>query len=124
MTTETAKPLSCGQAARLIKGELKKAYPGQKFKVTSHLYRRRADAGSIEIEWIEGPAQNEVERLAKRFEGADFDPLADSLTMRADAISGADFIFCRRLTTKQAQALADYDRFKRLLKGVKLGASA
>lgn len=60
--------------ARLIRKELKATYPGQKFWVRSDVY---SGGSSIDIYWIDGPSQKEVDRLTGKYSGSGFDGMID-----------------------------------------------
>jgi len=72
--TVVKKSLSCAETAKLVRGALKAAFPGQKFSVRSSTY---AGGASIRVSWIDGPTQPEVDAVVKQFEGATFDGMID-----------------------------------------------
>ncbi|MDJ0727754.1 MAG: hypothetical protein QNJ38_21850 [Prochloraceae cyanobacterium] len=66
-----SKYVSVVETAKIIREQLKKAfpkkdYPSLKFSVKSDSYSMGA---SITITWIDGPGQEEVEAITKRFQG-------------------------------------------------------
>jgi len=73
MTTETTY-ISTKDTAKLVRAALKKSFPGVKFSVKSKTY---SGGSSIDIHWTDGPRSPDVEKVAKRFEGADFDGMID-----------------------------------------------
>lgn len=66
--------LSCAETAKLIRAQLKKHFPGSKFYVRSKTY---SGGASIDIDYVDGAPLDQVERIAKSFEGADFDGMID-----------------------------------------------
>lgn len=103
--TMTVKRLTCADTAKLVRAELKRKYPGQKFSVRSHTY---AGGASISISYTGGPDQREVEGTVNWLQGADFDGMIDMKTYRDSVLvanedgsyeeirSGADFIHAQR----------------------------
>lgn len=106
-TTSSTVRLTCAQTAEQLRRTLRHSFPRVTFSVTSHKY---SGGASIDVQWSEGPSTADVERIAKRFEGATFDgsiDLKESVyTYTADGRKmrhGADYIFCTRLTAAQAE---------------------
>jgi len=60
--------------AKNIREELKRAFPGIKFKVRSEGY---SGGCSIDIHWTDGPAQSEVEKITGKYEQGHFDGMQD-----------------------------------------------
>ena len=69
--------LTCAETAKLVRGALKKAFPGQKFSVRSKTY---SGGASIDVSYTDGPTAVEVERVVGKFSGADFDGMIDLKT--------------------------------------------
>lgn len=74
MATETKRWLTTAETAKLLRKALKAAFPGVKFSVRSDVY---SGGSSIHVRWTEGPFEDEVERVAKVFEGKGFDGSID-----------------------------------------------
>lgn len=105
MTTTTY--LSCADTARLIRKALKREFPGVKFSVRSKTY---SGGASINVDWTDGPTRRDVEAVAKRYQGATFDPMIDLKSSVVSELSyeddpardgepvrfGADYVFCER----------------------------
>lgn len=93
------KYFTCAETAKMVRTALKEAFPDIKFSVRSSVYRGGA---SIRVGYIDGPNANQVEAVAKVFEGAYFDGMQDykgSCYSMVDGVSvkfGADFIFVER----------------------------
>jgi hypothetical protein len=66
--------LSVVDTAKLLRVALKKAFPGVKFSVRSSSY---SGGASIRVAWKDGPLEKAVERVAKGYEGANFDGMID-----------------------------------------------
>ena len=82
-----------------------------RFSVRSHTC---AGGASIDVRWTEGPRADQVDAVAGRFKGADFDGMTDSMSYRGHAIDGqptrfgADFIFtAREAPADKVEVLAD-----------------
>lgn len=89
----------CSETAKLVRRALKEAFPTIKFSVRSDTY---AGGASIDVNWTDGPATEDVEAVAKRFQGGYFDGMTDYKGGRVHSMNGqevhfgADFIFCHR----------------------------
>jgi len=66
--------VSVTETAKLVRGALKKAFPGVKFSVKSDKY---AGGASIDVRWTDGPCSAAVEPVAKQFQGGGFDGMID-----------------------------------------------
>lgn len=66
--------MSVADTAKLVRAALKDAFPAVKFSVRSSSY---SGGASIRIAWVDGPTTEEVDRVAKPYEGADFDGSID-----------------------------------------------
>lgn len=106
MATIERKSLSCADTAKLIRKELKSVFPDVKFSVRSSVY---SGGASIRVNWTDGPFITEVERIAKRYEGASFDGSIDLKSYNEDTLMafndkelpilvsfGSDYVFCDR----------------------------
>lgn len=60
--------------AQNIRADLKKAFPGVKFSVTS-------DFNSVNVSWTDGPIQEDVNKLVKKFQSGKFDGIDDSYNL-------------------------------------------
>jgi hypothetical protein len=69
--------LSCADTAKLIRTNLKRAFPGVKFSVRSHTY---AGGASIDVGWMDGPTEAAVKQITQGFESARFDGMIDMAT--------------------------------------------
>jgi hypothetical protein len=104
--------LSVAETAALIRKALKESFPGVKFSVRSKSY---SGGASINVDWTDGPTQQQVESVAKVFSGSYFDGMIDyqgSLyhTLDGEPVSFvADFVFCNRDHSDEAiqQAITD-----------------
>lgn len=66
--------LSCAETAKIIRGELKKRFPGQKFSVRSDVYSMGA---SIDVRWENGVSLTAVGEVVKTYESSGFDGSID-----------------------------------------------
>jgi hypothetical protein len=71
--------LSCAETAKLLRVALQRAFPGVKFRVRSEVY---SGGASISVSWTEGPSEEDVDRVAQGFVGADFDGSIDMMCYR------------------------------------------
>jgi hypothetical protein len=103
--TVTVKRLTCAETAKLVRKELKRTFPGQKFRVHSHTY---AGGASVSIGYTGGPSERTVEDAVNWLQGCDFDGSIDLKTYRDSVLvanddgsyeqikSGANFIHAQR----------------------------
>lgn len=119
--------ISTTDTAKLIRKSLKNWFPRTKFSVRSNSY---SGGSSIDISWVDGPTQSEVDAIVKDFQGASFDGQTDMksyhnsfvvLEGSTDPIAvhyGADFVFTNRTLspefkaelTKIAQSVLDINK--------------
>ena len=72
--TETETRLSTTDVAKLIRKDLRSAFPATKFRVRSKSY---SGGSSIHVDWTDGPTPAAVDAVVKRYEGATFDGMRD-----------------------------------------------
>lgn len=101
-----------GEAAKEIRQVLKMAFPGQKFEVKSKNY---SGGDSINISYVNGPTQKEVERYVRDFEYGKFDGMTDmyNMTNVNKNIPQVKYLFVNRRMSSQLEKylreeLADY----------------
>ena len=61
--------LSCTETAKLVRAALKEAFPSVKFSVRSKSY---AGGASIRVFWTDKPPTEDVEKVARGFQGSRF----------------------------------------------------
>ncbi len=66
--------ISAVDTAKLVRKDLKAAFPGIKFSVRTDTYSMGA---SIDIHWQDGPTADEVQKVVARYEGSRFDGMTD-----------------------------------------------
>lgn len=94
-----ARHIDTAECAKLIRQSLKVAFPLTKFSVRLSRY---AGGSSIDVKWIDGPSVAEVNRIAGKYKGADFDGSIDLKTYHDGELNGervhfgADFVQCQR----------------------------
>jgi hypothetical protein len=62
------------QAAKMIRQELKKAFPSVKFSVSSRSF---AGGDSVDISWVDGPPVNLVESISNKYQYGYFNAMED-----------------------------------------------
>ena len=93
------KYIAVTETAKLIRAALKEAFPEVKFSIKSRKY---SGGSSIDVRWQDGPSYDQVNSIAKTFEGGYFDGMTDYKgghvhMMNGEEISfGGDFVFCQR----------------------------
>lgn len=106
MTTETW--LGAKDSAAVIRGVLRKNFPGCKFSVT---IGRGSGVSSVHIKWTDGPTPARVEALTSGFQAGTFDGMTDSYNYDRDAFvevdgklyrPGARYIFTERHVSPRA----------------------
>jgi hypothetical protein len=85
-------------AARNIRKELKKAFPGVKFSVRSHGY---SGGNDIRIEWADGPTLKAVKEITNKYQEGHFDEMTDSYNydrqnVWTEVFGGTKYIFTNR----------------------------
>lgn len=73
MTSER-EYLSTAEVAKVIREDLKRAFPGQKFSVTSSHF---SGGSAIDVQWTDGPAYDEVHDLVSHYANRGFDSMID-----------------------------------------------
>jgi hypothetical protein len=83
------------EAAKLIRKELKQAFPPIKFSVISRSY---AGGSSIDVSWTNGPTFDQVNSIIKKYEYGSFDPRTDmySYTNSRKDIPQVQYAFANR----------------------------
>jgi hypothetical protein len=71
-------------AAENIRRELKKAFPGFKFKVTS-------DHNSVKVAWTDGPSLPQIKAITGKYQGGHFNGMEDIYESNDDATFAAVF---------------------------------
>lgn len=118
-STASMRYISVADTAKLIrkalKDQFKADFPHTKFSVRSSSY---SGGASINIRWTDGPAETLVAKVAKSFEGADFDGMQDLKTYHTSIITntdgsseevrlGADFVHTSRELSPEVRKLID-----------------
>jgi hypothetical protein len=76
-TDMTRKYIGIVETAKIIRVELKRAFPASKFSVRSQQYSM---GSHIWISWTDGPSTKAVETITDQFYGTGFDGMTDSTT--------------------------------------------
>ena len=69
--------ISAADTAICLRATLAREFPGVKFSVTSENYSMGC---AVRVDWTDGPAENDVDKIADRFTFADFDGMIDLKT--------------------------------------------
>lgn len=84
-------------AAKNIRAELKRAYQGVKFSVTTSKY---SGGDSVRIAWTDGPTSQQVQGITNKYAGGSFDGMTDSYDYKrspwTEVYGDAKYIFCDR----------------------------
>lgn len=67
--------MDVAETSKIIRAELKKAFPGQKFSVTCKRYSMGC---SISVRYVDGPPTKSVRAITDQFCGKSFDGMTDS----------------------------------------------
>lgn len=112
-TSVHTDPTSAAKAMRI---ELKKKFPGIKFRVTTKKY---AGGNSIRVNWVLGPTTAAVEAVINKYQYGTFDGMTDSYTHDETLVSmpdgsvkglgGAKYVFAER---DYAEKYDDSDNFR------------
>ncbi|HWI50121.1 MAG TPA: LPD29 domain-containing protein [Rummeliibacillus sp.] len=84
---------------RMIKAELKKAFPSAKFSVTS-------DCNSVRITWVNGPSHKKVDEITSKYKMGNFDGMTDSYdySNRREDIPQVSYVFLNREISEDVYA--------------------
>jgi hypothetical protein len=84
-------------AAKNMRIELARAFPGVRFSVKS---RRYSGGDAIDVRWMDGPTDAQVDAIINRYSGGSFDGMRDcydySRDAWTDAFGDAKFVFSHR----------------------------
>lgn len=90
-------------AAKNLRSELKLAFPGVAFAVRTSKY---AGGNSIRVSWTDGPNRQQVEKIADKYAGGDFNGMTDSYECRrapwTEVFGEAKYVFCERSYSDRA----------------------
>lgn len=91
------------QAASEIRKYLKHVYPSIKFSVKSKSY---TGGSSVDVNWVNGPTTEEVDKLIGKYEYGQFDGMQDlyEMTNVRNDIPQVKYVFARREVTQEHYA--------------------
>jgi len=97
-TVQNSKKSRWSLGASNLRKELKRAFPGIKFKVTSKSYSMGC---SIDASWTDGPLDEEVERYSDKYQYGHFDGMTDCYNYHQNYVwdevfGGAKYVFANR----------------------------
>lgn len=113
MMTNTQSPrrIENTEVAKLIRKDLKRAFPGAKFSVRTQKY---SGGSSIHVNWTDGPTKGKVESLVGHYKGANFDGMQDMKIYHDEVVFsengpelvsyGNDFLFFNRNLSDEGEA--------------------
>ncbi len=115
-------------AAKNLRAQLRRAFPGNKFSVVCE---RFAGGDAVRVSWTDGPAIDRVEAIADRYQSGTFDAMTDCSgyvsTAWTEAFGDAKFVTTSRDLSPALRAWAqephDYDAQRaryRLLSGLNI----
>lgn len=94
-----ARYISAADTSKLIRKALKAAFPGTKFSVRTSTY---SGGASARVTYTDGPAYEDVNRVAGAFAGGSFDGMIDLMSYHTSQLDGEDvrygtgFVFVNR----------------------------
>lgn len=90
-------------AAQAIRQDLKKAFPGVKFRVRSSSFSM---GNSVDVDWTDGPTGSEVDRIIGRYQYGHFDGMQDlyEYSNRRNDLPQAKFVSGNRSMSDQVRA--------------------
>lgn len=88
------------QAAKLIRKELKAAFPDIKFRVTSEGYSM---GDSVRVQWVNGPTCSQVKEISDKYQYGHFDGMTDcyEYSNNRKDLPQSKFVFTDREVTKE-----------------------
>ena len=104
------------QVSKAIRVELKKAFPSIKFSVK---YKSYTGGNSVRVEWEMGPSEEQVKKIAEKYQQGTFDGMTDSYNYEATLVSlpsgevaelgGVKYVFCNRSIPDNVHAVIRED---------------
>lgn len=90
-------------AAQAIRQDLKKAFPGVKFRVRSSSFSM---GNSVDVDWTDGPTRSEVDRIIGRYQYGHFDGMQDlyEYSNRRDDLPQAKYVSGSRSMSEEVRA--------------------
>lgn len=97
---------SHASAAKMLKAELSKAFPGIKFSVTSSSY---SGGDSLRVHYEDGPSPRIVEEISGKYQAGHFDGMTDmyEYSNTREDIPQTKFVFVERKMSKETRATID-----------------
>jgi hypothetical protein len=92
--------VSAADTSKLIRKDLKAAFPAVKFSVTTKTY---SGGASARVRWTDGPTSKQVDAVVGKYEGESFDGMIDLATTIYETLPdgtqrnwGTDYVFTER----------------------------
>src|ERR1051325_6983825 len=77
VVTEQTEYLDAAELAKILRAELKAAFPGVKFSIVTERYSM---GSSVRVHWTDGPITRRVDALLEHYRAEGFDGMTDSRT--------------------------------------------
>ena len=83
------------KAAKMIRKVLKEKFSNTRFKVRSSIY---SGGDSVDISWVDGPSEDEVDRIVGKYQEGHFDGMEDlyKYDNKIEGIPQVTFVQCQR----------------------------
>lgn len=99
MTNTTKTVTEAAMTAKAVRAALKAAFPGTKFAVRSENFSM---GNAVRIGWVDGPAFEAVDTIARQFSSGDFDGMTDCYNYRSDRTGPtAKYVTCDRRVSEE-----------------------
>jgi len=100
------------QAAKLIRAELKNAFPNIKFSVRSDYF---SGGSSVDIRWTDGPKTDEVEAITRKYQYGHFNGMEDiyEYSNSRDDLPQAKYVQTAREISEETKARIQADIMKK-----------
>lgn len=99
----TREKSSHAAAAQAIRQDLKKAFPGVKFRVRSSSFSM---GNSVDVDWTDGPTRDDVNRIIGRYQYGHFDGMQDlyEYSNRRNDLPQAKYVSGNRSMSEEVRA--------------------
>lgn len=102
--TTTEKTMSpWAEVAKLLRIELKAAFPETKFRIKSESYSM---GNSVNIYWTDGPTRDQVREFAAKYEAGHFDGMTDCYNYNREdnGLPHTKYVMCNREMADETRA--------------------
>lgn len=102
----TREYISITDTAKIVRAELKRAFPTVKFSVRCNQYSMGCH---LSVCWVDGPNEDSVREIADRYYGTGFDSMTDSTTHHDSEYQGRMVHFSGSRPHCDREISADYE---------------